>query len=391
METQPSKSLHRISSLDGMRGLSCILILLGHTWKNGHMILPATIVVMDSFFALSGFLITCIVLAEFEKSGTISLLNFWKRRAIRLLPPFYFFFSFVTVVYLISKFKPIIGTDETVTLFSTAFYASNWALGKGYELGIFGITWSLSLEEQFYFLCPVFLLLILKYFDKKYLVPILLLMIVGISFHRYDLFHELLPLKGMRFAWHRCYVGLDTRTDSLLIGTLGAILYRLYGDKVKVGLLLPSIGIIIFLATLTIQEVPFALHQQVNSIHTDFMMAVGFPLFATIFLILVVHLVQHPLSGISKFLSHKFLVKIGMMSYSIYLWHTVSFGSMEILLKSFNQSDFLWVIKTLIKFCVAYFLGYLSYTYVEKPILRYLANKQKYAVDITKTDQGRSL
>ncbi len=386
MEKKNSSFL-RINSLDGLRGLSCILILLGHTWKNGHMILPATIVVMDSFFALSGFLITCIILAEFDKSGTINLVNFWKRRAVRLLPPFYLFFGFVTVIYLISQFKPIIGTDPTVTLLSTAFYASNWALGQGYELGIFGITWSLSLEEQFYFLCPVFFFLALKFFDKKYLIPILLILILGISYHRYQLFHELLPLKGMKFAWHRCYVGLDTRTDSLLIGTLGAIIYRLYGDKFRIGLLFPTIGLITFFSALTIRDVPFALHQQVNSIHTDLVMAIGFPYFATVFLILVIHLVQNPKSVISKFLGHRFLVHIGMMSYSIYLWHTVSFGSMEIVLKSFNQSDILWLLKTIIKFGVAYCLGYLSYSYVEKPILRYLAKKQKYAVDITKIDE----
>ncbi len=372
------KNLHRNRALDGLRGVGCILVLLGHTqWKEGT-ILPGAAIAMDIFFVLSGFLITGLLLAEYKKTQTINLLNFWKRRAIRLLPVFYAYFAFGSIFYYFSKFHPIVGTDGTVTLLSTAFYGSNWAMAKGYQLGIFAVTWSLSLEEQFYFLCPILFIIGFKYLSKKTLIAFLGLAIVLVNIHRIYLYNELLAAQGIMAAFKRCFYGLDTRSDALLIGCLGALVYDLYGNKIRIGLRIAIPAFIVFLIAIATRDFPLAYHKAQSSFFSDFLVHGGFTFFSIIGLIFVVHVVQHPKSILTKFFSLNILIQIGLMSYSIYIWHTTVFGGLEIVLKSMNQNALLWSLKTLIRFSVAFGLGYLSFRYIELPVLRYLFQKRKF-------------
>lgn len=374
-----SSNLHRNRALDGFRGLGCLLVLFGHTQWQGGTILPGAVVAMDLFFVLSGFLITGIIMSEYDKTKSIDLVNFWKRRAIRLLPVFYVYFVFGASVYLFSRFQPIVGTNEYVTLLSTAFYGSNWAMAKGYEMGIFAVTWSLSLEEQFYFLCPMLFLLALKFLNKKSVMILLGICIVLVNFHRYQLFHSMIPTEGLALAWKRCFYALDTRSDSLLIGCFASIFFKLYGEKFNVGMKSVFAALIIFFASITVRDLPIAYHREETSFYTEFLMTGGFTFFSIIGVIIILHLVQNPQSPVARFFSANLLVKVGLMSYSIYLWHTTVFGGLEILLKSMNQSPELWVLKTIIRFTVALSIGFLSFKFIELPILMRQSAKRKFA------------
>lgn len=373
-----SKKGFRSPALDGFRGLGCLLVLLGHTQWNGGTILPGAVVAMDLFFVLSGFLITGLLLAEYKKTDSINLTSFWTRRAIRLLPAFYVYFAFGALFYAFTRFQPVVGTDPMVTLLSTAFYGSNWAVAKGYELGVFTVTWSLSLEEQFYFLCPLFFLLCLNYMNKKTVMILLGLGIVAVNIHRYQLFHTMLIEDGLALAWKRCFYALDTRSDSLMIGCFASIFYNLYRDKFSINAGLAAVALLIFFSSLVIRDLPIAFHIAENSFFTEFLMTGGFTFYSVIGVIIIMHLVQHPDSIVSKLFSMPFLVKVGLMSYSIYLWHTTIFGGLELVLKSMNKTPLLWVLKTCIRFGVAFLIGYLSFRFIELPILKRQNEKRKY-------------
>ncbi len=370
---------YRNQALDGFRGLGCLLVLFGHTQWNKGTILPGAVVAMDLFFVLSGFLITGLLLSEFKKTGSINFVSFWGRRAMRLLPTFYVYFAFGALFYYISKFQPVVGTDPTVTLLSTAFYFSNWAVAKGYELGVFTVTWSLSLEEQFYFLCPLLFLFCLKYFNKKTVMILLGVAIVAVNIHRYHLFHSMMESHGVLLAWKRCFYALDTRSDSLMIGCFAAIFYNLYKDKFKIGTALGFGALMIFFASIAIRDLPVAYHIPETSAYTEFLMTGGFSFFSIIGVLIIMHLIQNPDSFVSKFFSTTLLVKVGIMSYSIYLWHTTIFGGLELVLKNMNATPAMWALKTLIRFSVALGVGYLSFRFIELPILKAQNKKRKYA------------
>jgi peptidoglycan/LPS O-acetylase OafA/YrhL len=383
------KNLFRNKALDGFRGLGCLLVMLGHTqWTDKKSILPGALTAMDLFFMLSGFLITGLLMNEFDKTGTISFLNFWKRRAIRLLPVFYVYFAIGAGVYAITRFSPIVGADPGMTLLSTAFYFSNWAMAWGYEMGIFAVTWSLSLEEQFYLLCPLLFFLLMRFSTKKAAMIILIAAILTVNIHRFYLFHHLLTEEGVIAAFKRCFYGLDTRCDSLLIGCLASLVYKVYGKHFRVGLLAGGIGLLAFFGSILVRDIPVAFHEAQNSLYIEFLMSGGFTVLALMGMIIVLHLVQNPESPITRFFSNAILVRLGIMSYSIYIWHTTVFGGLEVALDSFNRTPLLWVVKTVVRFAVALGLGYVSFKFIELPILKYQLQKRKFAA-LEPTDSAK--
>ncbi len=374
------KTLLRHSALDGIRGFGCLLVMLGHTqWTDKKTILPGALTAMDLFFVLSGFLITGILIAEFEKTGTISFPNFWKRRAIRLLPVFYVYYFIGASVYLLSRFQPIVGSDAAVTLLSTAFYTSNWALARGYDLGIFAVTWSLSLEEQFYLICPIIFLILFKYLTKKLAMLFLVIGIITVNIHRSFLFHSMIEENGIILAFKRSFYGLDTRSDALMIGCLAAIVYNLHGSKFRVGFKLGALSLALFFAAILVRDIPVAVHLAENSFYTEFLMTGGFTALSLLSVLIILHVIQNPESILTKFFSWPIFVKLGLMSYSIYIFHTTVFGGIEAALNSWNSSPALWACKTALRFSVALGIGYLSFRFIELPILKSQVKKRKYS------------
>ena len=108
--------------LDGLRGISILLVYVHHLY---HPIMPGGFFGVDVFFVLSGFLITCLLVQEWEREGSISLKNFYIRRALRLMPAVF------TLILVIGGFALIfldkrraIETYQGIWL--TLSYASNW-------------------------------------------------------------------------------------------------------------------------------------------------------------------------------------------------------------------------------------------------------------------------
>lgn len=366
-------------ALDGFRGLGCLLVMLGHTQRNTFTILPGAVVSMDLFFTLSGFLITGILYSEWRKSSGINLKNFWYRRAARLLPAFYVYFFIGATVYAITRFQPIVGTDAKTTLLSTGLYFSNWAVANGYNLGIFTVTWSLSMEEQFYLVFPLSLLAGLKFLSPKKLVSALVVFVFAFVVYRGWLFHDLLGTEGVGVAWRRCFYSLDTRADSFLIGAIFGLLYHIYGTKIPLHPIFYSLCFVLFFYTLSIQDFPIAYRKEENSAFTEFLMNGGLSLYAFFGAVLILGSIKYPTHIVTKILSWKPFVALGAISYSVYIWHTTVFGGLDIPLSFMEKSWPMWFLKIAIKFSVIIGIGYLSYRFIEKPILKRLTQSRKYS------------
>ncbi len=165
-----------IPSLDGMRAVSIMLVIAGHSsehlarWINVppsfYLLLAHTGVAV--FFVISGFLITNLLLKELHASGTIDLKSFYVRRAFRIAPPFYAYLAIILGLTLAGFFRVPLRA-----FFFAAIYASNYYLGPGG--GFVGLQhlWSLSVEEQFYLLWPAALLFMGKR-KATYLAAILI-------------------------------------------------------------------------------------------------------------------------------------------------------------------------------------------------------------------------
>jgi peptidoglycan/LPS O-acetylase OafA/YrhL len=202
--------------LDGLRGISILLVFLHHLW---FRFLPGGFLGVDIFFVLSGFLITSLLVQEYERRGRISLRHFYIRRALRLGPALVVFMAGLGL-YALCFLDRARAADVYQGILLTASYVSNWvfALKPSVKIGALGITWSLAIEEQFYLVWPLLLSLALRFkLSRRTIVCTLILAILAIALHR-----RMLTEYGA--VIRRLYYATDTRADALLIGCLVALL-----------------------------------------------------------------------------------------------------------------------------------------------------------------------
>ncbi len=208
-------TLAYLPALDGIRGVAMIGILGVH---GGVYLTAGGFFFLDSFFALSGFLITSLLIVEWRKRGTIKLGAFWARRARRLLPALFFMLLGVAVLYGI--FVPA-GTYPTLRgdALSALFYFANWhyiASGSNY-FHMTGLTsplihtWSLAVEEQFYLVWPLVFLAVLKL--TRSLRVLLVVAVVGAIASATEMALLYNPTNI-----NRLYFGTDTHAQSVLGG-----------------------------------------------------------------------------------------------------------------------------------------------------------------------------
>ncbi len=155
-------TMGHIRGLDGIRALSVLAIIAFHTGLNS---VPGGFYGVDSFFVLSGFLITSLLLREWSGSGTIRLRRFWAGRARRLLPALFLLIAVMGIV--MAAVPTVLATPHVLgDALSTMFYVSNWYSMHG-GVTYFSLsaqpspllhTWSLAIEEQFYLVWPLVVL-----------------------------------------------------------------------------------------------------------------------------------------------------------------------------------------------------------------------------------------
>ena len=190
---------------------------------------------LDSFFALSGFLITSLLIVEWRKRGTVKLGAFWARRARRLLPALLFMLLGVAVIYGI--FVPA-GTYPTLRgdALSALFYVANWhyiAAGSDYFhmtalTSPLIHTWSLAVEEQFYLVWPLVFLGVMKLTHSLRVLLVVAVVAALASAAEMALLYNPTDI-------NRLYFGTDTHAQSVLIGATLAVGLRLWAERRRKG------------------------------------------------------------------------------------------------------------------------------------------------------------
>jgi peptidoglycan/LPS O-acetylase OafA/YrhL len=329
--------------IDGLRALAVMPVILFHA---GFETFSGGFIGVDVFFVISGYLITKIILAELEQNQ-FSLVNFYERRARRILPAL-FLVMLVCIPFAWLRLLPSDIKDFYQSLVAVPIFASNVLFWR--ESGYFDVaaefkpllhTWSLAVEEQFYLLFPLFLILFWGLGKRRILLTLASVTIVSLAFAQFGAYSNSTA----------AFYLLPTRVWELLIGSFtGFYLHQI--NRIQFSRITKEIGALlgIFLISYSIfyynQETPYP----------------GFyalvPVIGTV--CIIVFATQETLTA--NLIGNRVFVSIGLVSYSAYLWHQpiFAFARQGSITGPSNTTFLLLSILTLA-------LSYVSWRYVEMP------------------------
>ncbi|MEW6306605.1 MAG: acyltransferase [Verrucomicrobiota bacterium] len=339
-------------SLDGLRGVAILCVLAVNSLLP---FFPGGFLGVDIFFVLSGFLITTLLMEEWDRSGAINLKYFYARRALRLLPALFLLLTAACLYGLLFQSREMAAVTWRESLW-VLFYFANWMLTIEHEVGSLDHAWSLSVEEQFYVLWPIALLMLLRLgVSRDRILMLLGLLIVAAAIWRAFLWHN-----GAHYL--RLYYGSDTRADALLIGCFTGLLFswnRLPRSEIGLAIsrALAAVGVL------------FLLYIGVLVPHdAGFLYAGGFTLIAFAAAVLLVQALGPQPNAASQFLANPMLVWIGCISYSLYLWHYPIFHALR--LERFESLGWNPFLVHTIRFAAVFAAAGASYYFIERPFLR---------------------
>lgn len=276
--------------LDGIRALAIFLVLIDHTNLLKNWGLGGTGV--GIFFALSGYLITGLLVKEWESTGHLRLKRFYARRFARLMP------GLVLSVVVCSALFLLIGRKREVLngFFAMTYMANYAAIISGHHLSGFGHAWSLAVEEHFYIVWPAVLLLLVRRATTKWhaAAAIAVICILDLIWRGY-LAHRV----GITHIW--LYVGTVER-----LGAIAAMLTAQRRGRVEAW---------------TAGLLPIGVAGLVLNVATNLGAVWSSTLLALAGTAVVAAPDLHPCGGVRRWLSARWLVYTGVLSYSLYLWH----------------------------------------------------------------------
>ena len=329
------------AEIDGLRALAVVPVILFHA---GFELFSGGFVGVDVFFVISGYLITTILIEDIENKR-FSIVNFYEKRARRILPAL-FFVMLVCIPFAWMWMLPSPMKDFSQSLVAVNLFVSNilfWRKSGYFEAAAeekpLLHTWSLAVEEQYYVLFPIFLILAWR-FGKDRVFWMIVVMAA-------------LSLLLSEWGWRKqptanFYLAL-TRAWELFAGSIVAFVVQKKG--VQKNNFLSSLGLLAILFSV------FAYDES-----TPFPSVYALvPVLGVVLLVLYAE--KETLAA--KFLSNKAFVGIGLISYSAYLWHQPLFAFAKIKLIH-HPTDFFMGGLILASFVGAYF----SWKYIEKPFRR---------------------
>ena len=324
--------------IDGLRAIAVIPVILFHA---GFELFSGGFVGVDVFFVISGYLITTILIEDI-KNKRFSIVNFYERRCKRILPAL-FFMMLVCIRFAWMWMLPNQMKDFSKSLIAVSLFASNILFWT--ESGYFSATaeekpllhtWSLAVEEQYYVLFPIFLVLTWRFGKTRVFWMIVIMAVISLAVSEW----------GWRNKATANFYLAPTRAWELFAGSIAAFLVQERG--IQKSNLLSTIGLTAFGLSIFLYDetTPFP------------------SLYALPPVLGAVLLIMYTAKGTysAQFLSTKALVGIGLISYSAYLWHQPLFAFARI--RSYEDPS------TLLMFALsilAIFLAYISWRLIEKP------------------------
>lgn len=286
-----------VPALDGLRSVAVMLVFMFHSSN----MFPGGWIGVDLFFVLSGYLITSILVREHETTGIISLSRFYLRRACRLLPAL---IVVVCVAVAMAFWFHSQRRDTIIDAISALLYLCDYRYAFAPVVGTsIGHTWSLSVEEQFYFVWPLLLIGLLMWSRRVALFTTLALIAVVALW------------RGFLFAanadpFSRIYFAFDTRADELLVGCALALWQPQASPSRFLKHLWPLVVLLFVAVVLKVSPSGRLL---------PFTALVGYPLFSFAAAYLIVTATSD--NVLTRLLSIPLIVAFGRISYGFYLWH----------------------------------------------------------------------
>ena len=372
-------SRHNYRALDGLRGLAILAVLFTHSTgpypntlvkKAVSLLFTHGWVGVDLFFVLSGFLITGILLDT--RGCTNYFGSFYSRRALRIFPLYYTFLVFAWLLFPLIVRPEWLPTPADWWLYPT--YLMNWlTLWKGvWHANIVGHFWSLCVEEQFYFVWPLVVLLIPSRWLLRTLLCAELAVIAG---RAWWVFHH-----GASMTVN---IATITRMDGLLVGAACAVAVRQFRFSSRAVVLLPSISAFCLALYLVLGRIDRA-----NSGDT-FNSYYGLPLLAIAFgaAVLAAVLTDSERSWVQTTLRYKPLTSVGKYAYGIYVFHVPVFYFVNTLTGNAPRPAWQHYFLMLTQFAISFGIAWLSYHFFEK---RFLALKGRFEPERS-SERKRSL
>ena len=340
--------------IDGLRALAVLPVVLFHV--DGSL-MPGGFVGVDVFFVISGYLITSLLLSEME-GQRFSFAEFYKRRAARLLPALS-----ITLLMVLALGFFFYGSRQFDSLGKDIFFSAVGAANLHFAQGVDYFAqetayqplihlWSLGVEEQFYVVWPRVMLAVYK-LSKGLLVPVTVLLF---------LFSLKLSVNGVSQDYLAGYFLPHYRAFELLSGCLLAIcLHRGYfcslGERYNRVLNGIGIGCVLF---------PMFMLDKSSSFpgYNALWVCVGAGL--------IVAFPSTRKASVTRILSNKILVGIGLISYPLYLFHQPVISFLE-----FSDHDYPVVVALLIVFSISILMSWMTYRYIELPVRTYMKRGTK--------------
>lgn len=351
----------RIFGLDIFRAIAILLVVKGHgafLLKDTFLDKISSVRIIDGvdlFFVLSGFLIGTILLKEINNGfrfGVRELIHFWKRRWFRTLPNYYLILA---VNYLIVCYGLLLNDTHDISQFNWKFLFFLHNFSSPFQ-GFFWESWSLSVEEWFYIICPILLIIALRFFKpkKSFIIVTTMMIVFPFLFRILKSDYSIEEYFYYDITFRKVVL---TRLDSIAFGLLAswiAYYYKSYWIKSKKYTFAIGIGLVFFILMYSIPR---------NTFYNQVILFSLSPIAAMLMLPLASSTIA------TKGLHVKIITHISKISYSMYL---LNFGIIaEVIRSNFSPKGEIDAVLKYILFWILVLVGStILYSYFERPILK---------------------
>ena len=347
---------NRIPSLDSLRAISILLVIVSHfhytpDFENSRFaggLMPYGSLGVRVFFVISGYLITSLLIAEIDKTGSISLPRFYFRRTLRIFPAYYAYLALSAVIVIAGLIPAAEIEYFKKSLPFAAIYLSNYLHWGAW---LTSHTWSLSVEEQFYLLWPLTLKLAGK--RKGIMIASAVLVLCPVA-------RVLVQLAKIMFKPHFADYLLgftfETAADAIAIGCILSLAYS-WLQRQKIYQRIQNSRLFFLIPLFVLIDVPFASWYGYGYLQL-FLLLVNTTVLNVFIALTLDWCVSRRNRIADAVLNWKPIMFIGVLSYSLYLWQQV-----------FMSPYWSWNI--LVRLAALFAVACGSYYLIEQPALRF--------------------